>query len=480
MLYIVNLSLNSIEFRIPLGWCCTCNGGNPCTHSRFKRLCPTSFYNLISTLVNKLSSQCICAEHFSYTIGASKSSQPQSSKESKKTSEEKSSSTGSWLSGTDSFWGSFTQNTSSTSTDTPQTKENNSPSNVEVKKKSTSERSNDFSQKGSKPSKALSLKQTNKRGSSKKKRIPDDQDKKNLEAKNKEKSDLDAKTETTNNLHDTLSGSNKPKDVDFNEANSDGILEDLLDGRRSEFSNNDSLLMSKNENTLNNSKREIIDDCKVMQKETKVTEMMEDVLLTQNSEDFQAEQREGWNFEVETLQQVDNVESPEEQTSQDIHTQDSEKVKETNQTSPMFDVDMKNVLETDKKFLGNEDKQEKRLEEQELVPESVENLDLFSSVPVAASTPQKKEQFPEKRDSDDQELAGENDLKDLHQDITITEMQTGKEEGLLNLESKDDKELSFTSGVMDIQKGVEEEQVKNEINGQIVDSQVHVWKELLI
>ena len=334
----------------------------------------------------------------------------------------------------------------------------------------------------------MSLKQTNKRGGSKKKRIPEDQNKKNLETKSQEKGEVEVKTATTNNLHDTLSETNKLKDVDFNEANPDSIREDLLDGRKSEFSNNDSLLMSKNENALNNSKGEIMDNCEVMQKETKVTEMMEDVLLTENSEDFQAEQREGWNFEVETLQQVDKMESPElftsneieDQTSQDIHTQDSEKVKETNQTSQMFDVDTKNVLETDKKFLGNEDKQEKRLEEQELVPGSVENLDLFSSVPVAASTPQKKEQFPEKRDSDDQELAGENDLKDLHQDITITEMQTGKEEGLLNLESKDDKELSFTSGVMDIQKGVEEEQVKNEINGQIVDSQVHVWKELLI
>ncbi|CAB4002842.1 Hypothetical predicted protein [Paramuricea clavata] len=358
--------------------------------------------------------------------GKSQSQTPKTQE--KKSSEQKSSN--SWLSGADSFWGSLTQNVSgSPKTDTTQDKEKSS-NDVETKNKTTSERANDIPPKESKlSSKPMNLKRSSKKKIPKKKvETSDSHPNENSATKSTPENEAGTETETPSDLKVQSDVIKKHKDGDFTDVDIGSISLDTLDGKNFEASNDDSLM---SDNAVHDSSG----NAKVKTESDVTVEHDEDVLMTENGKVVQGKEEERGDLEVEVetmkqtemMEQVEKLEPVENDRNNKMEDEDLEsidvkineemKVDNQSKNSQKFGVDGRSDFRVDKDFLENgrsdfgvdknfletEDEQPERHQEQQLVAESVQNLDLFSS-PVAASTPQRKEPSHYNTPSNDQGL----------------------------------------------------------------------------
>ena len=411
----------------------------------------------------------------------------------KKGSEQKSSN--SWLSGADSFWGSLTQNVSgSPKTDTSQDKEKSS-SDVETKNKTTSERANDIPPKESKlSSKPLNLKRNSKKKILKKKvETSDSHLNESSTTKSTHENEVGTETETPSDLKVQSDGIKKHKDGDFIDVNIENISSDKMDGKNLEGSNDDSLM---SDNAVHYSS----ENAKVKTESNVTVEHVEDVLMTENVEVVQGKEEERGNLEVEVetmkqtemMEQVEKLEpvendrnnKMEDEALENIDVKINEEMKVDNQgkSSQKFGVNGrsdfgvdKNFLENgrsdfgvDKNFLETEDEQPERHQEQQLVAESVQNLDLFSS-PVAASTPQRKEPSHYNTHSNDHELLpydtdDDGQLSNLNDLLKASEFpENVEQEVVLDLGDKADKDSNISNEMTKVNDDVEGLESKEEI-----------------
>lgn len=419
--------------------------------------------------------------------GASKPSKSQPPiKQDEKTPETKSSS--SWLSGADSFWGSFTQNASTSSTDSIPSKEKDIHDHDSTNSKPAPEKANDIPQKEAKlsPSKAMNLKRNNKKKSLKKKaeateRKPNDgpatiSTQENKTATNTEKmNDSKAQSgEIRKNKSTNLSG---PK---VDSISKDELaclqLEDESDGRNLKASNDDGL--------INKSENHVKEKTEGKGRTTKLGDPLEkikDVSIADNVEVLpEKEGVKNAEFEEveltkqsEVIAQDENLKPLERARSHEIEDKASEVInlqnKEINEngSSEKFCMDRMNNVQVSENVLENKDGEFLRQQEQELVAESIQNLDLLSSAPIAASTPQRKDPFHHKTGG-----KGDNDgLSNLNELLKASEPadnQNGKQEdvsGPLNDAGKDliDHDNEITKVKEDV-KGLERNE---EISGPV-------------
>ena len=407
--------------------------------------------------------------------GASKSSKSQPPKKQDEKSPEKKSSS-SWLSGADSFWGSFAQNAGTSSL--VQSKEKGIHDH-ETNSKPAPEKANDVPQKEAKlpPSKAMNLKRNNKKKSLKMKaeateRKPNDgkatmSTHENKTATNTEKMN-DSKAQSGQIKKNKSSNLSSPKTDSISKAKLACLLLEDESGGGNLKASNDNGLINKPENLV----KEKPESKGRMTKLGDPLEKIKDVSIADNVEVL-PEKEGGKNAEFEEVEltkqseviaQVENLEPLECARNDEIEDKASEVINlqnkeiNENESSAKFCMDGMNDVQVSENFLENKDGEFLRQQEQELVAESIQNLDLLSSAPIAASTPQRKDPFHHKTDG-----KGDNDgLSNLNELLKASESadnQNVKQEvvsGPLNDADKDfnDDDNEITKVKEDV-KGLE-------------------------
>ena len=329
----------------------------------------------------------------------------------KKKSEQKE--TSSLLSGPDAFWGSFTQNVTSTlNKDLTQSAEKSS-SDVKTKNKSSSEKSNDFPEKESKlSSKPMNLKRNNKKKISKKKvNAGDSRLNGSLATSSTHENEAGRKTEGLSDLKVQSEEIKNNKDADFIDAKVDSVSKDTSESGTFKILNNDNSVVNRSGSVKAQTDLEV--------------PKVEDVLMTENVDvPFGPEEKqENLELASSTMKQVKNRNSTstmEDKVSENVELQNKEEMTVENENSQKFVVERMIDLEANENLLDKNDDKPKR--EQDWLTESIQNSDLLSSVPVAASTPQKTEPSDSNTDNsgskeplqsntgDDEQLSNINDL----------------------------------------------------------------------
>jgi hypothetical protein len=270
---------------------------------------------------------------------------------------------------------------------------------VKTKKKSSSEKSNDVPEKESKlSSKPLNLKRNNKRRVSKKKTdAADSHLTGSLASSSTYENKAGQKTERLDDSNVPTDGIKNSKDADFTDAKIDSVSEVASDDKSFRVLNDDDLVMNESNSAVNDSGSvEAQTEIEVPENRAKI----EDVLMNENVDIVygQEEKQENVGLDNGSMRQVEMTEQVEkleplkndgnntikDEVSGNTELQKNEEIQVEN--SQKFVVERKVDVGVNENLLEPE-----REQEQELLAESIQNLDLLSSVPVAASTPQKKE-----------------------------------------------------------------------------------------
>ena len=416
--------------------------------------------------------------------GASKPSKSQPPKKQDEKSPEKKSSS-SWLSGADSFWGSFTQDAGTSSKDSVQSKEKGIYDH-ETNSKPAPEKANDAPQKEAKlpPSKAMNLKRNNKKKSLKKKaeateRKPND-DKATISMQENK-----TNTEKMNDSKAQLGQIKKNKTTNLSGPKTDGIskdelacllLEDESDGGNLKASNDDDLI-NNSENrvekkTGGNGRTAKLGDPLKKIKDVSIADNVEVLPEKEGGKNAEFEEVE-LAKQSEVIAQVENLEPLECARDHEIEDKASEVINlpnkeiNENESSVKFCMDGMNDVQVSENFLENKDGEFLRQQEQELVAESIQNLDLLSSTPIAASTPQRKDPFHHKTD-DKGDNDGLSNLNELLKASEPADNQNIKQEGVSGPLNDADKDLiDHDNEITKVKEDVEGLERNEEISGPV-------------
>ena len=415
-------------------------------------------------------------------LGVSKSSKSQLPK--KQDSEKKSSS--GWLSGPDSFWGSFTQSASTSSKDSKQTKEK-SFYDDQTKNESAPDKEKDVPPKESKlsASKAMNLKRNNKKKSLKKKadasetKIYDSQTTKSTQ-ENKAETKMDDLKSQSNEIKQS-------KSADLSDTKTDSISNDELASLQPNDELDGENLKPSNYDGLNNKSDNHMKEKENKEGATKLgntVEKIKDVSITDNVE-VVIEKEDDRNVEIEEVEltkkpevmakdekleplDYDRSDVMEDKASDITYLQNNEiNDNNENEHSQKFEVDKVNNFQVNEELLENKDEESVRQQEQEFVGESIQNLDLLSAAPVAASTPQRKEPFYHKSDKNDQD--DNDDIGNLNELLMASEPldnQNVKEEVVSEPLNKADKDVNVPNEVKKV-KYVEGLEINEEISDSV-------------
>ena len=344
-----------------------------------------------------------------------------------------------------------------------------SSNDVKTKNKSSSEKSNDFPEKESKlSSKPMNLKRNNKKKVSKKKvNAGDSRLNGSLATSSTHKSEAEHKNERLSDLKVEPDEIKNSKDADFIDAKVDGDTADSETFKILNTSNNSSavnrsgsveaqteLEVSKVEDVLMT--ENVVVPCGPKEKQ-KDLELVEDTMK-------QVEKKE----QIKKLKQLENDRSStsavEDEVSENVELQNHEEIKAESENSQKFVVKRMTDLEANENLLDKNDDHPKS--EQDWLVESIQNSDLFSSVPVAASTPQKKEPSDVNTDNsgskeplqsntgDDKQLSNINDLLKESEILSNQNVEHG-----LDVEDKAEEDVSSKTTMIN-----EETEVKKEIS----------------
>ena len=344
-----------------------------------------------------------------------------------------------------------------------------SSNDVKTKNKSSSEKSNDFPEKESKlSSKPMNLKRNNKKKVSKKKvNAGDSRLNGSLATSSTHKSEAEHKNERLSDLKVEPDEIKNSKDADFIDAKVDGDTSDSETFKVLNTSNDSSavnrsgsveaqteLEVSKVEDVLMT--ENVVVPCGPKEKQ-KDLELVEDTMK-------QVEKKE----QIKKLKQLENDRSStsavEDEVSENVELQNHEGIKVESENSQKFVVKRMTDLEANENLLDKNDDQPKS--EQDWLVESIQNSDLFSSVPVAASTPQKKEPSDVNTDNsgskeplqsntgDDKQLSNINDLLKESEILSNQNVEHG-----LGVEDKAEEDVSSKTTMIN-----EETEVKKEIS----------------
>ena len=417
-------------------------------------------------------------------LGVSKSSKSQLPK--KQDSEKKSSS--GWLSGPDSFWGSFTQSASTSSKDSKQTKEK-SFYDDQTNNEPAPDKEKDVPPKESKlsASKAMNLKRNNKKKSLKKKadasesKIYDSQT-----TKSTQENKAEAKTEKLDDLEGRSNEIKQSKSADLSDTKTGSISNDEL----ASLEPNDELggenLKPSNYDGLNNKSDNRMKEKENREGATKLgntVEKIKDVSITDNVEAVtEKEDDRNVQFEEVELTKKPEVKAKDEKLepldydSSDVMEDKPSEITDLqnnevndnngNEHSQKFEVDRVNSFQVNEKLLENKDEESVRQQGQEFVAESIQNLDLLSAAPVAASTPQRKEPSYHKSDKNGQE--NNDDLSNLNELLMAS--QNVKEEVVSEPLKKADKDVNVPNEVKKVKyvEGLEtNEEVSDSVSKQV-------------
>ncbi len=340
-------------------------------------------------------------------------------------------------------------------------------------------------------SKPLNLKRNNRKKIPKKKvETSNNHPKESLATNSTHENEEGTKTEALNDFKVKSDGINN-KNAGITNSKVDGISEDVSDGKNFKALNDDSLTIEPN-NAVNVELQTEL--------EVAVTVEQKEVLMTENVSQGQEKEERNLELEVDTMKQDEMVEQVEkveplendknnkidDELFQNIDLQNNEEMEVDNQSesSQKFGVDQTSNFGVDENLLDNKDEQPKKQQKQDLVAESIQNLDLFSFPPVAASTPQKKELVRPDADNNDQgsfsynadDNGQLNNLNDLLSEFP--ENQNAEQEVVLDGGNKVDENLKDNNEMTMVNESVQGVELKEEVGGSTSNQVGHIYCRL--